>query len=568
MTLRKRTLITSLVSVCCLLQPAWGESSLDQQKSSPKVGAQQDAEAMEPTWDPQLQQAAERPASTIRWIEDSVRWVGDSVRDKAASGFAPVKQLATSRSNSSESDSNAPSPSSFFADSPENQAINGGESQPKIVSVQSGNTTNASSNQILSLNAPSNGLRPAADAMSAQNTPAATPSNSAQANYTDHRVLLTAQTEGELQQVQPQVEAQSSQPLDSGVVWNSNDYTGSDGCDGCDGCATGKRCRRRPILVVGTEVAFLYPELNGAGISYTFQDFVTPTANRAFSSASNAASIDSLYIAPRLWLGLQGECWGIMGRYFHFRAGEHEDDPFIPQNSTKGYKAGHLDQGFWINNCAEAYYLDLELTRNFCCRCWKNQFAFGARYASIDHHQALSAITEVRDGALATEGLIFGTARSDRNAHGTGLTFGLNGRRPMFRNSCAHWYYNVRSSILWGNNYNDVATSANAVYTGGGPVTANAGSIDGALSWVDSDLYIGEIQLGVEWNFALRCLPAKALFRAAFEYQHWEGPQGRATSTSFSGFGSPTTSVGTGFADASGLRLDLFGFTVGTGFTW
>ena len=40
------------------------------------------------------------------------------------------------------------------------------------------------------------------------------------------------------------------------------------------------------------------------------------------------------------------------------------------------------------------------------------------------------------------------------------------------------------------------------------------------------DLFIGEVQAGIEWDFALRCLPAKAFFRTAFEYQYWDGSSG------------------------------------------
>jgi len=52
------------------------------------------------------------------------------------------------------------------------------------------------------------------------------------------------------------------------------------------------------------------------------------------------------------------------------------------------------------------------------------------------------------------------------------------------------------------------------------------------------------------------------------EYQYWDASSGSASSTSFAGFGNPATSLVTASADAPGLRMDLFGFTIGTGFTW
>ena len=210
------------------------------------------------------------------------------------------------------------------------------------------------------------------------------------------------------------------------------------------------------------------------------------------------------------------------------------------------------------------------MTRNFCLHGCKNQFTFGARYALIEHHEAIYG-RSITDEGSPDEGLLEGYARRNRQAHGTGLTMSLNGRKPLFCNSCAHFFYNVRSSILWGCTHNEVESETSAIASGGAVVAA-AGSIDTATAIVDDDLFIGEVQVGLEWDFALRCLPAKAFFRTAFEYQYWDASRGLAASGSFAGIdaplgASPDFQVTTGSA-APGLIVDFVGLTVGTGFTW
>ena len=396
--------------------------------------------------------------------------------------------------------------------------------------------------------------RPAAIAYRQGSTALAAPTTStiihAQAN---EEVFHTAQADQNLVQ---SAQGELSPQLDR-MPWGDPVFC-SDGC--CDTCCSPRYCRpkRRPrrILVMGTEAVFLDADINGQQIRYRFDDF-DPGAPAAalFGPDYGDAAIDDFYIAPRLWLGVQGECWGVVGRYFHLRIGEHDHDPYVPP----GLPGEH---SFDANSIFEAYYTDLEVTRNFCLHGCKSQLSFGARYALIEHNENIYGRSVVSDGLLTAYG------RSNRQAHGTGITFGLNGRKPLFCNSCAHLFYNVRSSILWGYTHNEVETDAAVVASGG--ATAIAGTIDGAIVRVADDLFIGEVQLGIEWDFALRCLPAKSFFRAAFEYQYWDASSGYAAAGSFAGFGDPSSpdSLVAVNAEAPGLIVDLIGFSVGTGFTW
>ncbi len=351
------------------------------------------------------------------------------------------------------------------------------------------------------------------------------------------------------------------------VEWGSPvmNYGGAGCCDSCttgccDGCCGCQPCCPPKILVVGVEAVFLNPDINGAPVNYVFSEGDPLVTAAQFGPANGQASLDDIYGAPRISIGCQGCKWGIVGRYFHLRAGEHDHDFYditaVPPPAEHSYD---------VNSILEAYYTDIELTRNFCLHGCKNQFAFGVRYALIEHHESIYARSNTIDGLLAAY------ARRNRQAHGTGLTFGLNGRKPLFPCSCVHWYYSARGSVLWGCSHNEVESEARVDSLGAGAAVAAAGSIDGAIARVNDDLFIGEIQAGLQWDFALRCLPAKAFFRTAFEYQYWDASLGGAASGSFAGVadgGAGTASQVAASSSAPGLIVDFVGFSIGSGFTW
>lgn len=384
--------------------------------------------------------------------------------------------------------------------------------------------------------------------------------------------VVRAQASEEIYDVpteEPTLSGVGPAPTDSAgePTWQDPLYCGASGC--CDACAQGfcdsccgdgcccQRCCRRPCTIVaGTEAVFLATDINGGRVNWRHDQFApTPAFAQQFGPYWGDAALDDFYVAPRLWLGVQGCKWGIVGRYFHLRAGENDYQAFDPLASNPHYS-------FNANSIFEAYYTDLEVTRNFCLHGCKNQLSFGARYALLEHHESIYGRVVVDDGILEA------SARSNRQAHGTGLTFGLNGRKPLFPCSCAHWFYSARSSILWGCTHNDVETHAGVVANAG--ATAIAGTIDGARVALEDDLFIGEFQAGIQWDFALRCLPAKAFFRTAFEYQYWDASAGLAGSGSFAGVTSSTPGDNQVLARAlaPGLIVDMYGLSVATGFTW
>jgi hypothetical protein len=388
----------------------------------------------------------------------------------------------------------------------------------------------------------------------------------ASAPRTDDQVQLVARLMAE----EGVVRAAQEEPLpaasdDADLNLNRNKVVGNGlahaGVDGCyDNC-----CPPPPRLfwVGGVEATFLNPDLNSDGVSFAIEEIAE---DRFDVCESQDTDVDSLYMSPRIWLGIQGCCWGGNIRYWHLQASEGQYDPSIGEFGTwNDYDCGRPDLGFFSCNRLEAYTIDLEITRRFCVHdCWM-QAALGVRHAEIQNNESITGL------AITNEGMLNGFARANRLSRGTGLMMGLYGRKPIFPCSCVHWFYNARLSTLWGPTQTSVETFA-AVNASDEDFVASAGSVNGAYTTVDDTLFIGEVQLGLEWDYALCCLPANAFFRLAIEYQRWDGGQGSSAANSFAGIaidtGFPEASIVSTNAAADTPQMDLFGFTIGTGLTW
>jgi hypothetical protein len=352
------------------------------------------------------------------------------------------------------------------------------------------------------------------------------------------------------------------------------DYGARDACgtgcgDSCgtgcaDGCCETDCCPPQRVLfwTAGVEATFLNPDLNSEGTSFLVEEAAYERSDWV-STASD--DIDSMYVSPRIWLGVQGCKWGANVRYWHLQAGEGAFDPSVGPGADPWDWGSWLNTGFASCNYLEAYTIDFEATRRFCLNdCWM-QASAGIRHAEIWQDEAIWG-TAITDDTLLT-----GVARANRMSRGTGVVFGLYGRKPIFPCSCVNWFYNVRWSAMWGPTETSAETGVLLTATNTDPdVTANAGSNNSASTAVDDNLFIGEIQLGLEWDYALQCLPANAFFRAAIEYQRWDGGLGYSSAFSFAS--ADVNMVETTYAEtnaaAAAPELDLVGITLGTGLTW
>jgi hypothetical protein len=347
-------------------------------------------------------------------------------------------------------------------------------------------------------------------------------------------------------------------PYPNGVMY------GSGGNEPCE-CVDASCCPpRRPLFwTAGVEATFLNPDLNTGYGQFAAIEFAEEREDVVSTSQDD---VDSIYLAPRIWVGVQGCLWGANLRYFHLRANEGSFDPMLGSNGEwDGPGCGIVDFGYDSCNALEAYTVDLEITRRVCLNdCWM-QFSAGVRHAELQHDAGLFG------AALADDSQIFGFAESHRSTRGTGIVLGWYGRRPIFPCSCIHWFYNAHWSALWGPTNTDAETGVMLAVTSTDPdAVGTAGSVNTASTHVSDNLFIGEIQLGLEWDYALRCLPANAFCRAAVEYQRWSGGQGYSAANSFAGV--EIDSVPTTFADSTAVadspELDLVGLAISTGLTW
>jgi hypothetical protein len=310
----------------------------------------------------------------------------------------------------------------------------------------------------------------------------------------------------------------------------------------------------------GIEATFFGVDQNNVAVDGQVIDTIAaPPLDASFGSETNG--LDSLYVAPRVLLGVQHGCWGVQGRYWHMRANETAHDPFV---FAPGTFEGLRDVGFTSFNQLDAYTADLEGTYSFCVCDAKNTFSFGARYASASQTAGLDSFADVNDAASG-QGIITSRGWSRTSADGAGITGAWVGRKPLFCRSCVHLIGGVRGSALFGST--DVAAETGVsehTTSGGGAASTNA-----ALVSSNDTLFIGEVMAGLQWDYRVVCFPADAFFRVVAEYQHWNSDGGAANSGSFAGFGtSPNFSQSSVLASASGLDMDLYGFSIGTGFTW
>ena len=152
---------------------------------------------------------------------------------------------------------------------------------------------------------------------------------------------------------------------------------------------------------------------------------------------------------------------------------------------------------------------------------------------------------------------------TDRQFNGTGLTFGFLGRRPIGC-SGANFFINARGFYALGQ---QCRQRGSRKLVSSHPLERPSDFQFAAAGNDEGELFIGEIQAGVEWEYELQCAPATAFLRLAGEFQYWEGDHGlnaSAVSTSFAVPGATVVSAAT----AGDQQLDLFGVSLAAGISY
>lgn len=353
----------------------------------------------------------------------------------------------------------------------------------------------------------------------------------------------------------PAYVAEGAQPYDvvpdAGYpgVYDEGLACGEEGCsnqlwcdvwDSCAGfCSAG--------LTAGVEATFLAP-CDEPDQSVVLTDGIKDKIHEASSHSGLGSGL-------RTWIGLQHCGWGIRFQYWYLDNDIIKVDPVVPVTAQPT-----LEEAFHL----KADVFDVELTQRLCFGCWRIDTSFGGRHAKLERNSTVLGYGTVGNGVN-----LYGLAVGANEIEGTGFTFSLGARKPIFGGGW-HCFFGYRGSMLWADASASALTEANAITRD--PV-GSANSRDTAFACKDhsEDVCISEFQVGLQYECCLNCVPANLFCRIALEYQHWDTGDLYAASNSYAYLEGGFPEFGgrvDASADAHDGDLDLIGLAVRFGFDY
>ncbi len=352
--------------------------------------------------------------------------------------------------------------------------------------------------------------------------------------------------EGEVALLSEQVSP--NQPLLDAAV-NPASYLGG---DFIGGFLPPRKCCD-PFWYAGAEIVFVDIDAkSGGSIILSQLDNTAPGVSTV--GFRDGDGLSETGYAPRMWVGRRlGESWAVQGRYWNLS----QNDSFTPAINPAIPPVGTNFATYTEADRLEAYTIDIDAVRSTYYNAWKFDTFVGARHASFGIDSQIHGFGVFTTGNFTNIFLANGSSFD-----GTGVTYGLAARRRL-ASTHAHLYVSARGAALtgqtdsYGRAAGTIASSPSAPLVGAATVTRNN---------ADADLCMAEIQLGIEWNYGLRCLPANFFFRTAYEYQDWN-IKGRPTGGA--GFGGTIGELDTSSFAAAGIGdMQLNGVAIATGLTW
>lgn len=310
--------------------------------------------------------------------------------------------------------------------------------------------------------------------------------------------------------------------------------------------------RERSPWFVGTEFTYLsFHADNGGIITASFSDATAPgVATERFVINQYE---DSTF-TPRLWLGRRiGERFGVVARYWQLE--QFNEDPPTPTESTGSNFATFRQESYM-----EMFTFDIEGMMQCRHERWTFDFTGGFRHADFQMQQSLYSFGVFTSGNFVNLYLANGAhVRAD------GPTASITVRRQIGESN-ASVFGTIRGSALtgetdsYGRSSGTIASSPSAPLVGAATVSRNNSTAG------DTGIEIVEAQLGVQWEYELREVPATFFLRVAGEYQSWymNGPP-----TGGAGFGGTIGEITTNSFASAGLgQAELYGVSIATGLTW
>jgi hypothetical protein len=271
-------------------------------------------------------------------------------------------------------------------------------------------------------------------------------------------------------------------------------------CDSCcDPCCGGccDNCCQQWFWTAGVEATYLKPHVSN--------DIEGEDVGSAFSDMEFAA-------APRVWLGVENcNGWGARARYWQYNNSRAFSDIGIIDDEPFGLEGSSFDS--FLN----AYVIDAEATRRLCIGNWNLLGSFGFRHVQMNQ-TFHGTFVDIVDG----EGAFLFTEQQALGFNGSGLTLGAEAVRPI---GCSGFslFLNSRGSVLWGHSRTRQLLAEGAVDGEGDFLFAFQSD-----ERFNDTLFMGEFQIGPQWNRRIACINADVFARAVFEAQWWHwgsGPQ-------------------------------------------
>ncbi len=278
----------------------------------------------------------------------------------------------------------------------------------------------------------------------------------------------------------------------------------------------------------------------GSSLAFTVDNTANPGTDLVLSENSDFTNWG---YAPRAWIGAHvSENWSVEGRFWHL---EDSASAFV----TPTFLGTPINPGsfnfFRSESSIEAETIDIDAIRTFNVGGWQLDAQLGARHGS---YSAENFVAGIGSGVnLASDQI--------ESFNGTGFSYGGRVKHSI---GCSNisWVTSARGSYLSGQEH---LTRPLVFDSGIGTVGTANPRVD------DANLVIAEFQTGVEWDYALTCIPATAFVRASYEFQDWHvnGHHDNFSGSVTSGSTTSTDNISQGLGE-----LTLNGIALAAGIGW